>query len=93
MSAGSEPKHLSSNHRDTLAQLFRHPVSQNVEWRAAVALLEQVGHVTERHDGKFEIKAGTNTLIMSRPRAKDLDAQQVVDLRKLLEQAGYAPEP
>jgi hypothetical protein len=74
-----------------LAQVLRHPVGHNVEWHAALSLLEQVGTVVERHDGKFEVTAGGKTIVLTRPNGKDLDAQQVVDLRHLLVGAGYGP--
>jgi hypothetical protein len=92
MPEAPEPPELSSNHRDTLAQVLRHPVSHNVEWRAALSLLEQVATVTERHDGKFEVSAAGQTVVLRRPHGKDLDAEQVVDLRHLLIQAGYGPD-
>ena len=88
----SDSPELSSNHRDTLAQILRHPVSHNVEWRAALSLLKQVGSVTERHDGKFEVRIGDENIVLRPPRGKDLDTQQLVDLRHLLVQAGYGPD-
>ena len=51
MSSTSEPVHLNNHHRDTLAQIFQHPVSHNIEWRAVRSLLEVVGTVEESHDG------------------------------------------
>ena len=86
-----EPLHLSNNHRDTLSQIFQHPVSHNIEWRAVLSLLRVVGSVEESHDGKFVVTLGTDTETLERPRHKDLDAQQVVDLRGRLTNAGYGP--
>ncbi len=83
---------LSSNHRDTLAQIFEHPVSHNIEWRAALSLLEQVGTVRQEHDGSYHVTLGDETETFHRPRNKDLDTQQVVDLRRMLRNAGYGPE-
>jgi hypothetical protein len=93
MAADSEPVHLSGRHRDTVQEILRHPVSHNVEWRAVLQLLEQVGTVVERHDGKFSVTVGGETEIFERPRHKDIDAQQVVDLRRMLINAGYGPPP
>ena len=92
MSATSEPMHLNNHHRDTLSQIFQHPVSHNIEWRAVLSLLEVVGTVEESHDGKFVVTLGTETEILTRPRDKDIDVQEVVDLRRMLSQAGYGPE-
>jgi hypothetical protein len=92
MSSTSEPAHLNNHHRDTLAQIFEHPVSHNIEWRAVRSLLEAVGTVEESHDGKFVVTLGAETEVLTRPRDKDIDAQEVVDLRRMLSTAGYGPE-
>ena len=81
--------HLSGRHRDTLAQIFAHPVSHNIEWHAVVSLLEAVGTVTTRHDGKLEVKIGSEQEFLDPPKGKDIDAQLVVDLRRMLTNAGY----
>ena len=93
MPPDSEPVHLSGRHRDTVQEILRHPVSHNVEWRAVLQMLEQVGTVVERHDGKFSVTVGDETEIFERPRHKEIDAQQVVDLRRMLINAGYGPPP
>ena len=85
----SEPGHLSNHHRDTLLQIFEHPASHNVEWRAVSSLLEAVGSVEQRHDGKYVVRVGNETLVLTRPKHKDIDVQQVVDLRRILTSAGY----
>lgn len=83
---------LSSNHRDTLAQIFEHPVSHNIEWRAVLSLLGQVGTVREEHDGSYHVTLGQETETFRRPRDKDISPQQVVDLRRMLSNAGWGPE-
>ena len=85
------PVHLSKNHRDTLDQILRHPSSHNVEWHDVLALLTEAGEVTERHDGKFAVTLGGEKEIFDRPRNKDVDVQMLVDLRRMLEGAGYGP--
>jgi hypothetical protein len=92
MASTSEPVHLNHHHRDTLSQIFRHPLSHNIEWRAVLSLLEAVGAVETRPDGKFVLTLGPETETLERPRDKDLDPQQVVDLRRMLRNAGYGPE-
>jgi len=91
MNPAPDPVHLSKNHRDTMAKIFEHPVSHNIEWRAVRALLEQAGTVEERHDGKLVVTLGSETEVFEPPRHKDIDAQQVVDLRRMLAGAGYGP--
>ena len=88
MSSTSEPAHLSNHHRNTLRQLFQHPVSHNIDWRAVVSLLEAVGSIVEQHAGKFEVTLGSETEFFDPPAAKDIDVQTVVDLRGMLSRAG-----
>ena len=61
MSMTPEPGHLSNHHRNTLRQLFQHPVSHNIEWTAVVSLLEAVGSVTEQPHGKVAVVVGSET--------------------------------
>jgi hypothetical protein len=91
MSSTPDAAHLDNHHRDTLDKIFEHPTSHNVDWRAVVSLLEAVGSVVQRHDGKFSVTVGTETEIFDRPRDKDVDVQMVVDLRRMLGNAGYRP--
>ena len=88
-SPGSE--HLDSRHRDTLRHIFEHPTSHNIEWHAVISLLEAVGTVTVRHDGKVAVKLGSELEFLEPPAGKDVDDQMVVDLRRMLSGAGYRP--
>ena len=85
------PEHLDSRHRDTLRQIFEHPVSHNIEWRAVMSLLEAVGTVAVHHDGKVAVKVGPELEFLVPPTGKDIDEQMVVDLRRMLTSAGYRP--
>ncbi len=83
------PGHLNNRHRDTLLQIFQHPTSHNIEWPAVLSLLEAVGSVEQHHDGKYSVTVGTETEVLTPPKHKDIDVQQVVDLRRMLTSAGY----
>ena len=85
------PEHLDGRHRDTLRQIFEHPTSHNIEWRAVMSLLDAVGTVTVRHDGKVAAKIGSELEFLEPPAGKDIDEQMVVDLRRMLRNAGYSP--
>lgn len=89
MSSSSSQKHLTNRQRDTLLRIFDHPTSHNIEWHAVLSLMEAVGSVEQRPDGKYVVRIGQEVEIMSRPDHKDIDAQQVVDLRRMLTTAGY----
>jgi hypothetical protein len=91
MTSGLEPEHLDNRHRDTVREIFRHPTSHNVEWRAVLSLLEAVGTVTIRHDGKVVVRLGPEQEVLDPPKNKDIDEQMVVDLRRMLGNAGYKP--
>jgi hypothetical protein len=89
MSSPSEPAHLSSHHRDTLLQIFEEPTDHNIEWHDVLSLLNEVGTVEEPHGNMFRLQVGSESSVFTRREGKDIDAQQVVDLRLLLTGAGY----
>jgi hypothetical protein len=92
MPSTPEHVHLNDHHRNTLLRIFRHPVSHNIEWRAVLSLLNVVGSVEERRDGKVVVTLGSEAETLERPQNKDMDVQQVVELRRMLSNAGYRPE-
>jgi hypothetical protein len=89
MSSTSGPIHLSGHHRDTLLQIFQDPVSHNVEWHDVMSMLGEIGSVEEQHDDMFVFRIGSETEVLSRSSDKDIDGQQLVDLRRMLTNAGY----
>jgi hypothetical protein len=92
MSSTAEPEHLSNpHHRQTLLQIFQHPVNHNLEWHAMVSLLDAVGSVEVRHDGEYAVHVAGETAFLGPRRGKDLDVEQVLALRRLLTAAGYGP--
>ena len=60
----AEPEHLNSHQRDTMAQIFNHPLSHNIEWHAVLSLLNAVGTVQETHKGHV---AGHHRRTRARP--------------------------
>jgi hypothetical protein len=88
----TEPEHLSNHHRTTLRQIFEHPTSHNVEWRAVISLLEAIGTVTEHRGGKLAVTVGTQTEHFDPAGKKDVDTETVIALRHMLSVAGYGPE-
>jgi hypothetical protein len=91
MSSSPEQPHLDNRHRTTLREIFQHPTSHNIEWRAVMSLLEAVGTVAVHHDGKVAVTIGSETEFLEPPAGKDIDAQMVIDLRRMLGAAGYGP--
>jgi hypothetical protein len=84
--------HLSSHHRDTVRKIFSHPTSGNIEWRDVLSLLEYVGTTTEERNGKFKVTLGSESEVLEAPRGKDIDEQMIVDLRRMLREAGVSPD-
>ena len=82
---------VNSDHRATLERIFTHPASGNIEWRQVRSLLEALGAVAEEHNGKLKVTLGNETEVLQPPRGKDIDAQMIVDLRRMLTRAGIAP--
>jgi uncharacterized protein (TIRG00374 family) len=82
---------LSHNHRDTLEKIFSHSSSGNIEWREVLSLLDALGATTRLPNGKLRVELGPETEIFQPPHEKDIDEQMLVDLRRMLANAGFAP--
>jgi hypothetical protein len=84
---------LDHHHRDTLEKIFRHSSSGNIEWRQVLSLLEAVGTTTRLRNGNFRVTLGRETEIFRPPSGKDIDEQTLVDVRRMLNNAGFGPGP
>jgi hypothetical protein len=82
---------LNHHHRVTLEKIFSHPLSGNLEWRQVRSLLEAVGTTTQEPNGKVKVELGGQTEVFQPPDGKDVDRQLVVDLRRMLINAGLEP--
>jgi hypothetical protein len=83
---------VDGEHRATIEKILRHPAGGNVEWRQVRSLLDAVGETTDKHNGKVEVRLGGETHVLQPPRGKDVDAQMIVDLRRMLTEAGLAEQ-
>jgi hypothetical protein len=83
---------LSHRHRNTIEEIFRTPTSENIGWHAVRTLLEKVGTVEQEHNGKMKVTVGPETEVLHVPKGKQLDVQQVLDIRRMLTGAGFAPD-
>ncbi len=86
------PDHLNSHQRDTMAHIFRHPLSHNIEWHAVLSLLNAVATVQETHRGDYRVTIGRHSESFERPRHKDVSAEELASLRRLLRSGGYGPD-
>jgi len=87
------PADLGHEHRDTLEKIFSHASSGNIEWRSVLWLLEAVGTTTRLQNGKYQVTLGRETEVLSPPEGKNIDEQMLVDLRRMLRNAGVEPPP
>jgi hypothetical protein len=72
-----------------LLAIFQQRTNHNVEWHDVVSLLGAIGSIEQEHDDMFLFRIGQETQVLRRPNDKDIDGQQLVDLRRLLASAGY----
>jgi hypothetical protein len=82
---------LDARHQATVEKILGHPVSHNIQWHDVLSLLESVGSVTEEHDGRYKVTLGSETQTFDAPR-REIDEQQVIDLRRMLKGAGMVGE-
>ncbi|MDA3021775.1 MAG: hypothetical protein O2943_03775 [Actinomycetota bacterium] len=85
--------HLNNHHRGTLAAIFAHPTSHNIRWVDVISLLEALGSVEVKHDGRLRITVGPEIEVFDRSHNKDISIEQVTDFRRMLKHAGYGPTP
>jgi hypothetical protein len=83
---------LTGHHLVTAEKILAHPASHNVEWHDAAALVAEIGSIAEESNGRYRVTIGDETQIFDRPRGKDLDTQQIVDLRKMLKSIGITTD-
>lgn len=88
----TEGLQLDAHHRATVEKLFNHPVGHNVQWHDVLSLLESVAAVSGGKDGRYTVTLGSETETLDAPRHHDLDEQQVLDLRRMLNSAGITPD-
>ncbi len=87
---------LTGSHEKVYQRLFQHPMPHNLQWREVRAMLEAIGDINTVEDDKGNLKLarGSQTLVLHRPRGKDLaDKQELMQVRHFLERSVAAPPP
>ncbi len=83
---------MNHHQHATLAAIFAHPVSANIDPRQAFALVEALGgEVSHGGHGHIIVKLGGHTHGFHDVHHA-LPKDDVVTLRKFLEQAGFTPD-
>lgn len=80
--------HINHHQRNTLDKLLAHPTSHNLHWKDVLHMLEALGTVEERHDGKVKITFAESSEVFD-PNHKDLTIDQIADLRRMIKAAGF----
>ena len=83
---------LSKSDRATLAAVYQHPLSHNLEWSGIVALFEKLGTVEHKAHNELVFALGTEHHRIHKPHGKDLTAAEVMAFRHMLSRAGWMPE-
>jgi len=83
---------LDHHNRQTAERLFRHPTSHNIQWHDVMSLLEATGEGRETTHGSYEIMVNGEPELIHGPLGRELNDQQVVDVRKVLRHLGITPE-
>jgi hypothetical protein len=86
---------LSGTHQKTYQHVFQHPMPHNLQWREVWSMLNAMPDVEAVEDAKGGLKISRNgqTLVLHRPRGKDLaDKRELMQVRHFLERSGvHAP--
>jgi hypothetical protein len=89
---------LSGPHQKVYQHIFQHPMPHNLQWREVWAMLNAMKDAKAVEDDKGELKVSRNgqTLILHRPKTKDLaDKKELMQIRHFLERSEIplAPPP
>ncbi len=83
---------LHGRHLRTLEALFRHPTARNLEWMEVIALFEKIGAVQRKPNDKFTFELAGEHYLVHKGHTKELTSSEVIDLRHLLQRAGWSTE-
>lgn len=83
---------VNHHHRDTITTLFTHPTSRNLKWVDVISMLNAVGSVEDKADGRIRVALGDEVEGFE-VHEKDVTVEQVADLRRMLRNAGIVEVP
>jgi hypothetical protein len=81
---------LSGNHQKIYDRLLQHPMPHNLQWREVRAMLDALSGSSSVEDDKGTLKVTRNgeTLVLHRPRGKDMaDEKELIQIRHFLERS------
>jgi hypothetical protein len=87
------PSHrrLSVSHQRTLQQIFQHE-DPPIEWADLLHLVEEVGHVTSKGDGTYQLVVNGERHTLTRPHHDQIaDPADLTAIRALFERGRVTP--
>jgi hypothetical protein len=82
------PSSLTGSNLRTYKAFFRNPAPRNLAWRNVLALLGELGKVTNESNGHLRVTRHGHTLVLHSPQSKEVSEQSTVkELRHFLERS------
>ena len=82
---------MNHHHRKILHSIFAHPVNANIAIKDVESVLRELGgEASNAHSGKLKISLNGHSVNFSHPK-HSLPKQEVMQLRKFIEQCGIDP--
>ena len=83
---------MNHHHRKTLHAIFAHPIANNLDYKAVVHVLEQLGAEVENKSGnRIGVSLNGHTVALTHVH-HDLPKEEVMQIRKFLTTAGIDPD-
>jgi hypothetical protein len=76
----------------TLETLYAHPIPANLHWKDVLTLIQRFGTVEHHRHGSLHIDVAGHRLTLHHTNAKQLDKEQVAQLRAFLQGLGITPD-
>jgi hypothetical protein len=75
----------------TLEALFAHPLPTNLHWTDVLTLIRRFGSIEHNRHGDLLVEIGGHRVTFKHKNTKELDKEQVVQLRNFFEKLGITP--
>lgn len=83
---------MNHHHRVTLHALFAHPLSANIDFKKVMHVFEELGaEVDNRSGNRVSVKLNDRSATFTHAQ-HSLPKDEVVQIKKFLEQCGVTPE-
>ena len=83
---------LDNRQHHTLERIFAHPIAHDLHWNEVEHLLLDLGDVGHTHTGHFSVTINGVVKVVTGKRQRELTADQVVELRHILQEFRLTPE-